>query len=278
MLKLSTHVFYYLCMTDLETFVSPTRLQALYDRAVETQWVVGDALDWSTILFDNLAPAIRRSMANVYADILYAETFGVVAVERQLALAPAGWQREFAVLQLKDELRHTEFFSRTVNKLGEGKDVPEELATLRSVLEDVSSYEELLLHTQVMETAARVIFVGNGQRTLELLERGIRLPGSRPVAALLKAVVHFVGQDESRHIAVGNYCLRSCLSSLDTAARHAMEDRAADTARLMHSAFARRSEDFRILGMSSADVLARTWSALQAQLGRLEIDIGEPAS
>lgn len=263
---------------DTDELLYQPKLRALYTQAIEGQWNAGDVLNWKALSFDHVGPAVRGAMATVYRDIAYAEAFGMAAVERLVRLAPAGWQRDFAEVQLKDEIRHTHFFERVVALLGHGERVSEELEDLRLVLECIDDYDELLLHTQVMETAARVVFVGNGQRTLELLGRGIRLPGSASVAALLKVIVDLVGRDESRHIALGTHCLRMRLGSLDLAARHAMERRAVDTSRLMHGAFARRSAEFRSLGIDPQDVLERTWSALTSQMGRLELDIGMPSA
>jgi hypothetical protein len=43
----------------------------------------------------------------------------------------------------------------------------------------------------------------------------------------------------------------------------------------MYGAFARRAKEFRLLGTAPEDVLERTWHALTAQLGRLQLDIGD---
>jgi hypothetical protein len=213
-------------------------------------------------------------MARVYADVLYAEAFGLDVIHRMVELAPSGWQREFAVLQARDEARHADFFGRALEKLGGSEGDSHELSCLREELAQIDAYEELVLHGQVIETAARVVFVGNGMRTLELMDKGVRLPGSESVRALVLAVVNLVGKDESRHIAFGQHCLRLHLSGCDAPRRHALEQRAAVSARLMYNAFAARSESFKRMGWQPADVLDRTWKALQAQLGALELDIG----
>jgi hypothetical protein len=189
-------------------------------------------------------------------------------------LAPDGWLRRFVLLQVQDELRHCDFFSRVVDKLGKVGEPSAELARLRAELERCMDFEELLLHGQIIETAARVIFVGNGNRTLAAIGRAVKLPGSESVHTLVRAVVDLVGRDESRHIAFGSHCLKTRLSNVDGGSRHAMENRAAVSATLMHDAFSRRANEFRLLGTPPADVLDRTWQALQKQLARLELDIG----
>jgi hypothetical protein len=254
---------------------SDEKSQALYQQALVGQWDPDVAVDWSRMSFDRLAKPIRSAMAAVYADVLYAEDFGVRMITRMVELAPEGWQRDFAVLQLKDEARHAVFFGRVLDRLGGCAEVSPHLIALRAELERITDYDELVLHGQIIETAARVIFVANGHRTLNLMGRSLRLPGSESVSTLVHAIVELIGRDESRHIAFGLHCLRQRLAGCDASQLHALEGRALVSARLMHGAFASRTASFRSLGWEPTKVLSETWDALRTQLGRLEFDIGE---
>lgn len=249
--------------------------RTLQAQAIRGQWSVDDALDWAHLDFAHLAPPIRTAMATVYGDVLFAEAFGVRVIERMIALAPEGWLRDFALTQAQDEQRHAEFFTRVLAKLGGSEERSQELSDLRDELARTTDYDELVMHGQVIETAARVIFVGNGTRTLARMNGAVRLPGTASVTSLLRAVVDLVGRDESRHIAFGLHCLRKRLAGCDAGQRHGMEQRAAISSRLMFRAFARRRREFQTLGWSAADTLERTWHALRVQLGRLDFDIGE---
>jgi hypothetical protein len=75
--------------------------QRLLAEATGGRWQADDALQWSTLSFERLAPPIRRAMATVYADVLYAEEFGLQLVMRMAELAPEGWLREFARVQIR---------------------------------------------------------------------------------------------------------------------------------------------------------------------------------
>jgi hypothetical protein len=250
----------------------------LRKQAIAQQWSVDDVLHWSELSFEGLAKPVRAAMAAVYADVLFAERFGVHVARRMTELAPEGSWRSFAILQASDESKHADFFARVVARLGDSGEASPALQVLSRELDEANTFDELLLHSQIIEIAARVIFVRNGNRTLERLSNTIRLPGTQAVTQLLHSVVQFVGRDESRHIAFGMHCLRARLSPSDVVQRHALERRARVSAGLMYGAFAHRASAFASLAWSPSQILDETWKTLQRQMSRLELDIGTPES
>ena len=251
------------------------RSLALYRCAVADQWRAETAIDWSALSFDHLSPVVRKAMGAIYGDILFAEAFGVAVTARMAELAPEAWQRKFALIQAVDESRHAEFFERLVAKLAIHTEPSNELVLLREHFDQAADYDELMLHGQVIETAARVLFIRNGTRALELMAKAVRLPGAAAVSTVVRAIVDLVGRDESRHIAFGTHSLRRRLVGYDAASRDELEQRATASAHLIYRAFARRSNELAVLGSPPRDVLDRTWQALRVQLARLELDVGD---
>lgn len=250
-----------------------TALRRLYAVARDRQWQLDDALDWTALSRVRLAPALRTAMGEIYGDVLFAESFGLELARRLSELAVRDWERAFGDVQLGDERRHVEFFARVHAALGTAADVPDALLALRSELATARDYHELLLHSQVLESAARELFVVNARDGLAAVARGIRLPGSDTVAALLRSIADRIGRDESRHLAFGTLSLRAHVNRMSPAARHALEDRAAMSARLMYASLSARSSAFARIG-SRACVLEGLWRAMRSQLARLELEIG----
>lgn len=253
------------------------RLEVLYRHCIEGQWCLERAVDWSSLHLERVPTSARRLMASVYSDTLYAERLGTELVRRTHEELPAGWPRRFATVQVKDELRHVEFFERVVHKLGgaDDDDVAEELVELKRELADVREHAELMLHTYVLECGARALFVGNAMHSLDVLKRGVRLPGSDSVATLMHAIVELVGRDEARHIAAGLSCLRPHLSALPGPELHALEARARVTARLMVGSLLRRARIFERLGLPTDEMVERVWGGVRTQLARLNLDVGD---
>ena len=248
-------------------------VRRLYAVARDSQWQLDDALDWAGLSRVRLPPAIRTAMGQIYGDVLFAESFGLELARRLSELAVRDWQRAFGEVQLGDERRHVEFFARVHAAVGTSDDVPEALLALRSELATSRDYHELLLHSQVLESAARELFVSNARDGLAALARGIRLPGSDTIAALLRSISERIGRDESRHLAFGTLSLRAHLQRMAPAERHALEDRAAVSARLMYASLSARSPAFARIG-SRACLLDGLWRAMSSQLARLDLEIG----
>jgi hypothetical protein len=251
------------------------RARALYQHGLAHQWDLEQVIDWPTLHLERVAA--RSQMAAVYADVLYAEQIGLEFGARILDVTPEGWLRDFIMLQMGDEVRHIAFFDRVVTKLGGNPcTLNEELELLRSELTGVTGPEELMLHAQVLESGARATFIGNATRSLEVLNRTFRLPASDSLATLMRAIVEYVGRDEARHIATLTFCLRARLAHLPAAELRAIEQRLRVTATLFQRSLARRSKIFERLGLSSTVMLGDVWEAVQRQLRRLDLDIGEP--
>ena len=262
--------------SKLQPFSRPpvSAFSSLYQRALAAQWTADEVLDWQKLAFNRLPAGLRQAMATVYSDVCFAEEFGLGLTARMVDLAGEGLLRDFARLQTRDEARHVAFFSRVLMVLEAEAEQSSELWELRTELDCVGDYYELVLHTQVIEIAAQVVFTTFALRSLELMRGSIRVPGSESVMALLQAVVKLVGADESRHIAFGSRCIQSHLATAGVISRHRFEQQARASARLVYQAFERRSNEFARLGWAPSDVLDRAWRSLYLQLGRLELDIG----
>lgn len=251
------------------------RARTLCMSAAASRWSAESALDWPSLRLAPLPGSVHRAMAALYADVLFAESFGVLLVRRLAELAPEGWLRRFALAQLEDELRHVRFFTLLVRRLGEPVEPAPALIALRDEIARATDHDELLLHAQVIELAAQGVFLANSKRSLRLLSSGVRLPASASVAALLRCIVENVGRDESRHVAFGHGYLRAKLSASAPAHRRFLAQRATVSARLMQQAFLQRSESSRGLGLSEPHQIARCFVEIQKQLGKLGLSIAD---
>ena len=253
-------------------------LSKLRRQALAQQWQVADALGWNYRALAQVPKPVRRSMTNIYSDTAYAEAFGVGVIERLVALAPEGSHRDFARFQLADETRHAALFAEVVAALGDESELASFLPELQRLLLNVNDYHELMLHAHVVETTGRLVMIANVQHCRRALAQGLRLPGRAAVSSLLHTVATRVATDESRHIAFGRHTLDHWASSARSDQRHALEDRASVSSRLMYRAFAHRAADFARFGMDAAALLQRLWSTLSAELARFELDIGSAPS
>jgi len=267
--------------TDLRDVIASfpdERARALYQHGLDRQWNVDRALDWSALRLDRVPITARRGMACLYSDTLHAEKFGLELGARIAELAPAGWLRDFTLLQLRDEVRHVDFFGRVVGKLGEGDAISDELVCIRSELLTVTTHEELMLHALILECGARATFVGNAKRSLDMVGKGVRLPANESISTLMRAIVDYVGRDEARHIAMGMCCLRTSLQGPRVSELRSIERRLRVTATLFLRSLLHRSDTFARLGLSPDTIGTSVWQAIRSQLQRLDLDIGDPDS
>jgi hypothetical protein len=211
-------------------------------------------------------------MSRVYAHILQAEQLGLCMVQRLVETAPEGSLRDFARLQLDDELRHVAFFSRVASELGVAEQRSPSLALLGRELAGVTGYRSVLVLLQVMENAANAMFNGYTRQSLRMLKRNVRLPGSAAVEALLTAQTQLVGRDEALHVAFGMRVLRSCCAGISVRERHVMEGQVQTASALMASAGAEAIQNYLRLGFDEEEMLKRIAAAQQRYWRHLDID------
>lgn len=258
-----------------------SRTEQLYRRAQRDVWDPERVLDWDRCDLERISPRIRDAMANVYTDVLYAESCGIGVAGRLVELAGEGRSRDFGRLQVRDEERHVSLFAKIACKLGTGSEPPASLIELNREMAAVTHYDELLMYSQVVEVAAQMIVVENSRRSLALMDRGIRLPGSRALGEVLACIIQRVGRDESRHIAFGQRYLSRAFGCWSVSERRQLETRATRASQLMLGSFQARERDLRLLGAEPDALFDEIWEALRRQLGHFALDIGDrpgPAS
>lgn len=246
-------------------------LSRMHRHALEQQWHISAALQWDLSALRSVGKPVRRSMGNIYSDTARAESLGLEVIARLVALAPEGWHRDFAKLQLADETRHVGFFARVAEELGDISEASAALAQLDEMLRDVSDYHELMLHGHVMETIGRTLMYASSRHSRRLADRGVRLPGRSAITELVSLVAKLIAPDESRHIAFGRHALRTWLSRADAASRRTLESRVRTTAELMYRTFEHRSPDYARFGMDTRALMSRVWSSASDELARLEL-------
>lgn len=215
-------------------------------------------------------------MSAIYSEILFAETFGLEMAASLVEHAPEGALREFAQTQLADEAKHVDFFARIVNRLGASHPPSTHLKDLRDEVLSLTGYEDLALHSLILEAGARALFVENTRRTLQIIAAHPRLPGADSVSAVVQAMLENVGKDESRHIAFGHLCLKTRLRDAAKRELRSLETRATASATLMYKSFSARQLEFKTVGLAPTQVLSTVWAGMHSELRRLGLDLGEP--
>ncbi|MDD9970196.1 MAG: hypothetical protein OXR73_28405 [Myxococcales bacterium] len=255
---------------------SDRTLQALYAQSLRSQWSVEQVIDWPTVDLAAIHPLRRGHLARIYQDTLHAEKLGLELARRAVVSAPEAGLRHLATMQLRDESRHVAFFSRLCTSLEYHVDPSPELVELKSSLQDVYDYDELLLHGHILEVAARALFLTNAGRSMDALKRSVRLPGTNAMLSVLHVLTAHISEDESRHIAFGHRCLRLRLKQVSSPAVRELERRARATALFMYETFAAHSQSFQAFGLDPRTTLAGVWGAMRRTLDRLDLNIGHP--
>jgi hypothetical protein len=206
-------------MSKVESKLSHTEsmdaaMVRLYGAATARQWDLDNDIDWAHLSLESLAPNVRRAMGSIYSYILFCERFGLDLCRTMVEVAPEGWVRRFALMQVNDEKRHVDFFTRVVDRLDCRVRISSELGDLASDLKSLRCPIELLLHAQVVEIAAQSLFVDTARRSRSRLRAAVRMPGAQSAAVLLDTIIKYISRDESTHIAFGMHYLRSACQSL----------------------------------------------------------------
>lgn len=183
------------------------------------------AMDWDTVNLKNIPLSMRQGAANMFAQFHYGETMGILCVSRMIDLCPSGPVKRCFESQAIDEARHVKWLTLLMRKLeceGEINTVSEQLMTeihqadtLEKLVIGIHVFIEGLAHSYCMEGARAF----SGKPGLKAISSAYR-SASKVAGDWLP---NFIGRDESRHIAFGNYFLGRILPELTPARRNALE-------------------------------------------------------
>lgn len=182
-------------------------------------------MDWDSVNLTKIPRQLRQSVANMFAQFHYGETIGVMCVSRMVDLCPSATVKPFFQSQAVDEGRHVKWLSMLMQKLhceGQVNPVSEQLMTeiynsgslLKMVL-GIHVFIEGLAQSYCVEGAQAFSKTG----PLQLMNSSYR--SARKVIG--KWLPEFIGRDESRHIAFGQYFLKKMLPTLTRAHRDELE-------------------------------------------------------
>lgn len=226
-----------------------TRIRALYDRARQAQWDIGD-LDWSLPVpfggplpddsafamaaFD-ASPLARRGrpawdvfrwelQSWMVSQFLHGEQAAMVVAGRLVGTVPDLESKLYAASQAVDEARHVDVFARYLREK-----VPEPYGIsgpLREMLEDIlgdDRWDVTALGMQIMVEA--------------LAMAAFRLAESTFHDGLIKQIARLVARDEARHVSFGVLCLDGLYDQMTAAERAEREDLVLESASLIRRRF-----------------------------------------
>lgn len=250
-------------------------LRQLYERAKRDQWQIEADLDARALDLSMLPPRVRRAMAQIYRQIHYGETLGLLHLARAVGRMESPWGRQLGAIQISDEARHVEFFGRALDSLDTEVAVSPSLIAFFEELESCEHSEDALLGIQiVLEVAAQAVFVEGGLLANRVLGRAVVLPGHEAARQFLTAIVHYVGRDEARHVALGVLYARHGWNPLSAGQRTKLTARALRWCGLMHAMIDDIADPLRQLGIDSDTLTARVKSAHAKQLRAVGLEAG----
>jgi len=249
------------------------QVQRLYERAKAEQWALDKDIDWKAIELSGLPVPIKRALSSIYTQVQAGEVLALAMTARAVDAAPALWAKMFGATQLMDEARHVEFFGRVVAMLGEPKALTPPMLALIEELGDLRSMDEILLGTQIiLEGYAQCLFLEGARLCSRARERRIRLPGAVDPGPLLFAVSHFVGRDESRHLAFGVLYLRQRWADLGANDRSRLQDLGHRFSALLEAVIGETRSELSRVGLDSAELVARVRRTQTAHFARIGFD------
>jgi hypothetical protein len=252
--------------------LSPSRWRdRLIDRAHREQWEVEEHIEWSKLGIEEIAPPIRRAMVPLYAQLQYGEIVGLGLVCKIHDLVPEPWAKALAAAQRTDEVRHVEFFTRILTRLGEPGNVVASLKRLCDELESLENPNELLLGEQViLEGYAKCLFE-EASPCGPKAKRRIRL--SSGPDELLKVISTLVSRDESRHLAFGLLYLRERWPRLGSGERIRLQDLGERLGAMLEEVVLDMDRDLRRVGLSTARLQERVRRTRQAHFRQIGFEM-----
>lgn len=252
------------------------KLARLYQRALGEQWHVERDVAWDALSLQRIARPAREGMAEVYAQILLAEQFGLRLCGRLVDMGGDSWMRRAYAAQAMDEARHVDFFGTVLHRL-EVEHAPS--ANMQALAEDmvgVQGTADLLASGQVLEVTAHVMFVDAARQGQRVLEGAIRIPGGDVAAELLSTIVRLVGRDESRHLALGARCLAAHVPHLSLRERIKLEERVSGWCEQVQGVLTALKAPLRRFGLPADALAAKIWRVQRHNFGLAGLRIGEP--
>ncbi len=228
---------------------SNSRVNALYERALQAQWSASD-IDWSlpvpfgTALPDDSAfamaafrdsPLARRGrpawdafrwelQSWMVSQFLHGEQAALVVAGRLVGAVPDLESKRYAASQAVDEARHLDVFSRyTRERLPHPYPIS---ASLREMLEDIladSRWDVVALGMQIMVEA--------------LAMAAFRLADTTFHDDLIKSIARMVARDEARHVTFGVLSLSGLYDEMTAAECREREDLVLTSASLIRQRF-----------------------------------------
>ena len=227
-----------------------SQVLALYEQSKAAQWNASSDIDWSidvdfgSPLPDDSVFAMTAYEASPLArfgrpawdtfrwefhawlasQFVYAEQGAVVASARLLEVLPHMDAKYFAAVQVGDEARHVEAFSRYVReKMPARYDVPHSLAAL---------LDDLLRDARWDMTALglHILIEGLSLAMLRLANATLHDP-------LIRQITHLATRDEARHVAFGILSLQGLYQQMSEAELAEREEVVLEAANLMRKWF-----------------------------------------
>ncbi|HVW27921.1 MAG TPA: hypothetical protein VHC69_21300 [Polyangiaceae bacterium] len=199
---------------------APTWIQRLCNRSVVEQWSIADDIPWNDFRITEYHTIIKRTMAPLYSAILRGEKVALrLLLEASEKISDESFGR-FIRLQVVDEERHVEFFSRVVEELGGSTGIASAMNAFFDDLLALRSPEAIVLGSQIiLEGFAKCLFEEGAHLAKKVAATRVRVAGRPEPAHLLTAISNLVGRDESRHVAFGVLYLRARWPSLSVSER-----------------------------------------------------------
>ena len=246
----------------------------LYEKALDGQWHAQRDVAWNAIELGQVPVPIRTAMAEVYAQVIHAENFGLGVCGRLVDELPAGWARQIFATQVMDEARHVDFFSEVLHRL-EMQPVPG--AVIREIGDSISALRrpvEIVLAGHLLEIAAHTLFLSAHRLSSYAAgTRTVRLPGSEGPAALMAVLMELVGRDEARHLAIGIRALKAWISILSYKERAALEGQAMHWCGDTHNFIESLRLPLARLGISARPLREKVWRAQRHNLALVGLHI-----
>src|SRR6266545_3936334 len=224
------------------------QLRALYSKAVRSQWIVDDVLDFSVdvdlgkpMMPDMLHPLwgsevhaklgekekerLHGEMASwTLSQFLHGEQGALLAAAQLVASVPDLDSKLYGATQVVDEARHVDVYNRYLHeKIGFSYPVNPHLKTLLDLILTDSRWDMKFLGMQIMvEGLALAAFALMRQNSYE---------------PLLRDITRYVMGDEARHVAYGVLSLRDYYAERSESDRREREDFVYEASVLMRDRF-----------------------------------------
>jgi hypothetical protein len=229
------------------SYLTPTnQLRTLYEKGKSAQWNPERDLDWKDLISPREFPvrpegslaaitiwrsggdkeqrlaAVRDELAWQLSQLLHGEQAALMLCAQLVNSCPDIDQKQYAAIQVADEARHCETFSKLLERnFGEVLPISPSLKSLFDTILASQSWIKKCLGMQLLvESIALGMF--NELRRVAL-------------SPLLAQALERIAADESRHCAFGMLSLRSQLGSLTTAELADLEDFAYPVVEYFHT-------------------------------------------